>query len=321
MPLEKRRAKANIAIVALLMVALPAYADDREGSVDIAVMPGESHAISHAQSASRDTGLMGYQVLLRVVLTTGADFSFIGFRFSGLDLRAGMFGMFEVQTVKEQPSAFLYVPAGPYIWRGLLGYSLALSLEDLAQSWLGPRGALEAAVSFRHESEHWTGGNAEDNETLSRRFADTPHIGDFIMPDLAIRAPAGPFDIDFRAQCKAFLPTFGNYVAGPGVDLIFRWRVVGWVNPFLSLFAEYLFGDAKMVEGERREIPDNYLARGLLGVIFPGETADIQIFAAVAHGHDKGLLVVNKDTRFGWGIRIGLFKGPRTAGSDGAAHD
>ncbi len=93
------RAKATISIVALLMVALPAYADDPEGSVDITVMPGESHTISHAQSASRDTGLMGYQVLPWVVLTTGADFSFIGFRFSGFDLRAGMFGMVEVQTI------------------------------------------------------------------------------------------------------------------------------------------------------------------------------------------------------------------------------
>jgi hypothetical protein len=305
------RASAVIAIAIAISIAGPALAEEQDGSLDVVVMPGESHAISHAHSASRDTGLMGYQVLPRVVLTTGADFSFIGFRFSGLDLRAGMFGMFEVQTITEQPSAFLYVPAGPYIWRGLMGYSLALSLEELARRWLGPRGALEIAVSFRHESEHWTGGSAEDNEKWSRRFAGAPHIGDFIMPDLAIRAPAGPVDIEFRVQCKTFLPTYGNYTAGPGLDLIFRWRVVDWVHPFLSLFAEYLFGDTKTLAGERQEIPDNYLARGLLGVMFPGETADIQIFAAVAHGHDKGLLVLRKDTRFGWGIRIGFFKGPR----------
>jgi hypothetical protein len=224
-----------------------------------------------------------------------------------------MFGMVEVQTVTEQPTAFLYVPAGPYTWRGLLGYSLALSLEDLARRWLGPRGGLEAAVSFRHESEHWTGGDEEFNRRWSQRFAGTPHIGDFVMPDLAMRAPAGPFDIDLRVQCKAFLPSYDNYAAGPGVDLIFRWRLTSWVQPFLSLFAEYLFGKTKTSGGARVEVADNYLARALLGVLFPGEVADIQIFAALARGHDKGLLVTREETRLGWGIRIGLFKGPAAA--------
>jgi hypothetical protein len=302
------RLAPTAALTTALLLSLPAGAGER--STDVVVMPGESHSISHALSASRDTALMGYQVLPRVVLTTGADFAFLGFEFAGLDLRTGMFGMVEVQTVTEQPSAFLYVPAGPYVWRGLLGYSVALAFEDLALSLWGPRGGLEAAVSFRHESEHWTGGDEEVNELWGPRFAGSPHIGDFVMPDVALRAPAGPIDIDFRLQCKAFLPTYGNYSAGPGVDLIFRWRLAPWAHPFLSLFAEYLFGKTKTALGERVEVGDNYLARGLLGVIFPGGVADIQIFAAVARGHDKGLLVSREETRFGWGIRIGLFKGP-----------
>jgi len=306
----KRHTIALATLLIVLAACLPARAGGDAGSRDVVVMPGESHAISHALSASRDTALMGYQVLPRVVLTTGADFAFLGFGFAGLELRTGMFGMVEVQTVTEQPSAFLYVPAGPYTWRGLLGYSLALSLERLARDWLGPRAGLEAAVSFRHESEHWTGGPPADNELWGPRFADAPHIGDFVMPDVALRAPAGPFDIDFRLQCKAFLPSYDNYSVGPGFDLIFRWLLTSWVHPFLSVFGEYLFGKTEEVGGERVEVDDNYLVRGLLGVIFPGDVADIQIFAAVDHGHDKGVLVSRVETRFGWGIRIGLFKNP-----------
>ena len=48
--------------------------------------------------------------------------------------------------------------------------------------------------------------------------------------------------------------------------------------------------------------------RGLVGLVFPGEVADVQIFAALAQGHGKGLLSSEEYFRFGWGIRIGLFK-------------
>jgi hypothetical protein len=107
-------------------------------------------------------------------------------------------------------------------------------------------------------------------------------------------------DVELRAQCKVFLPTYDGYSVGPGVDLIFRWRLAPWIHPFLSLFAENLVGEA-----------DDYLARGLFGVVFPGDAADIQVFAAAAHGHDKGLLVLHRDTQLGWGVRIGLFKNRR----------
>ncbi|HUT77688.1 MAG TPA: hypothetical protein VM285_08380 [Polyangia bacterium] len=282
-------------LVALALLFRPAAAVGDDDALRVTVMPGESRVISHALSAARDTALMGYQVLPHVVLTTGADFAFLGFRFAGVDLRTGMFGLIEVQTLTEQPGAFLYVPSGPYLWRGLLGYSVAAAFEEPARRLLGPRGALEVAVSFRHESEHWTGSGRD--EALGARFAAVPNVGDFVMPEGALRAAAGPVDVELRAQCKVFLPTYDSYSVGPGVDLIFRWRLVPWIHPFLSLFAEDMVGDV-----------DNYLARGLLGVVFPGEVADIQIFAAAAHGRDKGLLALHRDTQLGWGIRIGLFK-------------
>jgi hypothetical protein len=236
-------------------------------------------------------------------MSMGGDFAFFGFRFSGLDLRAGLFGLIEVQTATEQPVNFLSVPSGPYLWRGLLGYSLSLCLEDLGRRWLGDRGALEAAVSFRHESEHYTGSRFEN----APMFEDVPNIGNFFMPDLAARKAVATVDVDVRVQNKFFLPDEA-YSFGPGADLILRWRALSWAHPFISVFGEYLFGDEKEWYGGTRKMPDNYLVRGLIGLVFPGRTADLQIYMALAAGHDKGLLAFERDLRLGWGIRISIFK-------------
>jgi len=294
----------RVAPLVLLVLAATARAGDEAPAIETKVLPGESRVISHTLSASRDTAVLGYQVLPRVALTTGADFSVLGFRFGGMELNAGMFGMVEVQTATKQPDAFLYVPSGPYLWRGLLGYSVALFLDEHSRRLLGPRGGLEIAISFRHESEHWTGGGGESGED----YDGVPHIGDFVMPELALRAPIGVIDLEVRVQGKLFLPTYESYSFGPGADLILRWRTMDWIHPFMALFGEYLLGKTVEDGAGTREIPDNYLVRGLVGLIFPGKVADLQIYVALAQGHGKGLLASEEYFRFGWGIRIGLFK-------------
>ena len=281
-------------------------ANDEKNTFDFQLLPGESRVISHSMSASRDTALMGYQVLPRVVLTTGADFAVFGFRFSGLDMRVGMFGIIEVQTTEPDPLNFLTVPSGPYLWRGLLGYSVSCALEKLATRWLGNRGALEISLSERHESEHYTGSG----EDLRKAYRHIPNIGDFLLLDLAMRKAIGPLDIEARIQNKFFLSSADHkpYSLGPGGDLVFRLRLPTWAHPFLSMFSEYLFADSLERDGKVFEVPDNYLVRALLGVVFPGKVADLQIFMATSVGHGKGLLSDQEEFCIGWGIRIGLFK-------------
>ena len=298
-------------LLSLVSAAMPTFAqagDDAPAAdgarVAVELLPGESRSISHAHSASRDTALLAYQVLPHVVLTTGADFAVLGFRFSGIDLRAGMFGMIEVQTTEGQPLNFLTVPAGPYIWRGLLGYSVAVAPITLARRWLGPRGAIEGVVSFRHESEHFT-GSREGNEGL---YVDVPDIGDFVMIDVAARGGTRLLVAELRLQNKFFLPTTSGYTNGPGADLVFRLEPLDRLHPFLAVFGEYLFGRPVEREGIRGRYPDNYLVRGLLGIVFVGRTADLQLFAAASVGHGKGLLAFEEELRIGWGIRIGFFK-------------
>ena len=306
-PMSSSMERVIVCLVTLVIVtalsASPGSASEDHKGLEFSVLPGESHAIGHSASASRDTALLGYQVLPRVVSTMGGDFAFFGFRFLGVDLRPGLFGLIEVQSVTEQPISFLSVPSGPYLWRGLLGYSLALSLEDLAERWLGKGGALEVAISFRHESEHYTGTRSQSEPM----YVDVPHIGDFFMPDLAFRKAVGQVEFQLRVQNKFFLPGQA-YSFGPGADLVFRWRALKWAHPFVSTFGEYLAGRKMTWYGETRKIPANYLVRGLVGVIIPGKTADLQVFMALAAGHDKGLLAFEEELRLGWGIRIALFK-------------
>jgi hypothetical protein len=306
----KRKICTSGLVVAVLFVfpwtSRSGSANDKKNTFDFQLLPGESRVISHSMSASRDTALMGYQVLPRVVLTTGADFAVFGFLFSGLDMRVGMFGIIEVQTTEPEPLNFLTVPSGPYLWRGLLGYSVSLALERLATRWLENRGALEISLSFRHESEHYTGSG----EDLEEAYRHIPNIGDFLLLDLATRKAIGPLDIEARIQNKFFLSSADHkpYSLGPGGDLVFRLRLPTWAHPFLSLFGEYLFADSLERDGEVFEVPDNYLVRALLGVVFPGKVADLQIFMATSVGHGKGLLSDQEEFCLGWGIRIGLFK-------------
>lgn len=294
-----------LALLVVLPVVRSVAANAEDGSFDLSVLPGESRVISHARSASRDTGLLAYQVTPHVVLSTGGDFAFLGLGFRGLELRLGMFGLIEVQTAKPSPLNFMNVPGGPYLWRGLLGYSAALALDSVARNWLGADGALEVALSFRHESEHLTYSSQE----VDPRYAGIPNIGDFVMPDIALSKGLGDFILEVRVQGKVFLADRA-YTFGPGADLVLIWRAFETVQPFFSAFGEYLIGGVEKSGGEETEVEDNSLLRGLVGIIVPGRTADLQLALTLALGNDKGLLAYEEEFRFGWALRIGFFKTP-----------
>jgi hypothetical protein len=261
---------------------------------------GPAREISHSSSASRDTFVLGLMVAPRPVLTAAGDFSLLSFRFAGLTLRMGFHGMLELES-HDKTNKFTGLPSADiHFWRGVWGYSLALSLDRLARRYLGRGSALEGAISLRHESEHYTGSNDGGEGT---DYSDVPHIGNFIMLDFAVRYRIRSVDLIARLQHKFFLPESG-YTHGPGGDLVARWRLNKWVHPFASFFGEYLFG-AKHFGSTK--FPDNYLVRGMLGVILPSRYGDLYIFMSGDVGHRKGLAVYTEEATLGGGVRVAFY--------------
>jgi hypothetical protein len=272
---------------------------------DVEVMPGASRAISHATSASRDTGLLGLALTPYSVLTAGGDVGIVKIQLAAVALRLGFFGLIELESDRPFSGRLPdFIPReNSAFWRAHGGYSVAIAFDDLARRHLGPRGAFEATLSLRHESEHFTGSTGGDTP----RFQDVAHIGNFFLADVAVRLPAGAVDVELRLQNKIFVGE-ASYVVGPGADAIVRWHLSRWLKPFMSTFAEYIVGnDVTYDDGRRVRVPDDYMIRNLTGVILPGRLGDVQIFSAIEIGNGKGLNVVKEEVRWGGGIRLAFF--------------
>lgn len=297
------------AIVTVPVAPVAARADEPLRDVQneaLEILPGASREISHAMSASRDTALMGWALTPYSVLTAGADVGILKLNESPVAIRLGFFGMLELES--DRP--FAGNPQGDFIprensayWRAVGGYSGAVAFERFAKRHLGQRGAFEMTLSLRHESEHFTGSTSGDPP----RFQEYPHIGNLILYDIAVRVPMGRFDFELRLQSKVFLGQ-RNYVVGPGGDVIVRWHLSKWLEPFSSTFAEYLVGKVNTFDdGRTGRVPDDSMVRNLTGFIFPGRVGDIQIFNAIEVGNGKGLNVYKRELRWGGGIRLAFF--------------
>ncbi len=295
------------------------------GSTEFRLFPGAATAISRGLSASRDTPSFAWAMTPYTVVTVGGDLAIFSVAGRGLTFRLGLWGALELES--SQPFSFsesgfsgLFPMTDVALWRGLNGLSLSLSFDERMSRWR-ERSALEVVLSYRHESEHYSGGGGEPEIP----WRGVPHIGDFLMPEVAVRLPVGPVDFDLRLQLKVFFPR-GNgfsYLVGPGLDAVVRWRMTSWGHLFTSLFFEYLVGGELEEETGTRQVPDNYLVRNLTGIVFPGRIADLSIFLSLALGHGKGLLAFNESFRFGGGFRIivpsmaGRPRSRREAGEEG----
>ncbi|HZF54840.1 MAG TPA: hypothetical protein VE093_39595 [Polyangiaceae bacterium] len=266
----------------------------------IRFMPGASRAISHAPSASRDTAALGILVMPQPVLTGGADFALFAIVGSGLTFRPGFFGMLELESGGET-ERFLPRPGEEVsLWRGLLGYSAAISFDRFAARTIGRGGAMEGVVSYRFENEHVVLPAAGD-ATFERE--DLPQVGEFIMVDLALRAPFGRWEVETRLQHKFFILVQGDdktapYQHAPGADVIVRWKAFAKAHFFTSTFAEFFIGSTPA--------RDAFFFRNLTGVTVPGRIGDLSIFAATDVGHGKGFLVDRRGASLGGGLRISL---------------
>lgn len=258
---------------------------------------GRSREITHSLSASRDTGALQMIIAPHPTLTGGGEFSFFSAAFSGLSLRLGFFGLIELESKGTLPHVKL-IAGDVRFWRGVYGFSFAVSLDELAKRWLGAGSALEFTVSWRHESEHQTGDN--NGVSPNEDYSGVPIIGNFVMPDVALRWRRGPISLITRVQWKIFTDE-RNYSHAPGVDLTLRWHLSRWAQPFVSFFGEYVFGK------KDKRVPDHYLARGLLGVILPASFGHLSLFLSADIGHRKGLQVFTREATVGAGIRVALF--------------
>ena len=258
---------------------------------------GPAREISHSSSASRDTAVLGLVAAPHRILTGGGDFSVLQLSDQKLSLRLGVFAMMELESEGKSSGFDGLLPKGDiHFWRGLYGYSVAASLDDFANRHLGPRGALEFTLNFRHESEHYTGSN-DGGDAID--YSDRPHIGNFVMLDVAARVPLGRLDLIGRLQHKFYIPNAGGYSQGPGGDLTVRWRRWNHIHPFSSLFAEYLFG--------KNIYPDAYLVRNLTGFVVPSRAGDIYLFISADVGHRKGLAVFTEERTLGFGARFAFY--------------
>lgn len=192
----------------------------------------------------------------------------------------------------------LSAQGGANLWRGSYAFSLAYDATSLA-SLTCPTCALEIALSYRHESEHYTGGNYGG---AGRDFSSQPYVGDDLTLDVALEEQLNDFYLVQRVVAMWFLPDRSSYAGGVALDVHARWTGWSWGHPFVSGYAEYLFGD-DMVD---RAFPDAYRARLLLGVALPSQLGDVMVFGFGDVGHRYGLQALTEEATLGFGVRLAL---------------
>lgn len=255
---------------------------------------GPAREISQSTSASRDTALIAIVFTPRLIRTAGADFAIASYTAEDFTLRLGVFGMLELFG-EGRVAQTLPFPVGDIgLWRGLFGYSVAASFDTLARNTCGDGCGLEATLSFRHESEHHTASNDGITEA---RYVGYPHIGDFVMPDIAVRLPLGDWELTVRAQTKIWVSRHEQtpYRFGPGGDVILRWKAFDRVHPFTATFGERYFASGNL---------DAYFIRNLTGVLLPSRYGDISVHFVSEVGHGKGFMVFREEASVGVGARF-----------------
>lgn len=274
----------------LLVIALP-----KAASADAAFefLPGSPRAISRSSSASRDTPTLEYAYGPRAQHSVGTDFGLVKVSGDALSGRFGMYGMVCLENHTDK-NAF---PAHE-LWRGLIGWSFALSFDRFAERAFGERGALEVAFDLGHESDHHDG---------FADFGDPPHDGDipnggggdFVGPDVALRVAAfRTLDVTTRLVDRVFVR--GALKNAPGAELIVRWRATAWMQPLVSTFGEALVPRPD-------ESKTGGFFRAMVGLAFPGTIGEVIAFTSLDAGNGKGLLINRHETRLSVGVRYAIF--------------
>ncbi len=270
-------------------------------------LPGDAREVSHSSSASRDTAALEAIVAPRFSVTLGSEFGLVAWQPKGVTLRIGALALFGLES-HTRSSRLLPAPGGDSdLWRGILGYELALSFDRLATDAFGARGALEVALGYYHESDHHTASNepvvpgaTPDHLELRGR----PQIGNFIAADVAVRFQVHSLELILRQQSKLFVNGTASpatpFRAGTGNELVFQLHcVLPAVTPFWSTAAEVLIA---------KDGPAARYFRSLVGISLPGRHGELRLYVSYDVGAEKGLLIPEHQNALGGGLRYTPFE-------------
>jgi hypothetical protein len=278
----KRNTAALLLSLSLVLVA-EARADTGLGIQGF----GPARAISRGDSASRDAPVLAFGFAPRGMRKAGGEFALLSLSRSALTLRLGFYGFLELEgeqaAVQHFPS-----PDGIHFWRGQYGYTISIAHTSKHCSGC----VLEATLGAGHESEHYTGSNSGDAGTYYR---DRPIIGNYLSADVATRLLLAEFEVGLRLGSRLFSPSESSYHVGPAAGAMARWLGPGWYNPFISVYAERLWG--------AHGFPDSYQLRNLTGVAFPTTFGELAVFAVAEIGHRRGLSAYTEERSIGAGVR------------------
>lgn len=266
---------------------------------------GYGRAISREWSASRDTPSMNMLIFPRPAQMAGGELSLFALGFGSFTLRSGFAGLIELEVdakttgVNSGPSPS---GRGKILWRGSYAYYSALALNELGRLLCNDC-ELELTLQYRHESQHYTGGN---NGGGDEDVSEQPYVGDDVIFDIALAKTRRDWYFAQRLIGMWFLPDRSSYAFGAGTDL--HARFLGWsrVQPFLSLYGERLRG----TELQARRFPDAYRLRALLGVALPSWLGEILVYAAADVGHRHGVRGLTEEATLGLGVRLAVGAGP-----------
>jgi len=271
---------------------------------------GYPRRVPRAWSASRDTPAMNMIVFPRPADMAGGDFSLFALEFNRWSLRSGFAGFIELEVdARTSGTNAGGIPSGSgkILWRGSYAYFAAFSLDTLARSMC--RGcAIELALQYRHESQHYTGSNAGNGGTED--VAPEPYVGDDFIFDIASLQQTSNWLFAERGIGMWFLPDRSSYSAGVALDLHARIVRFGTIQPFVSGYAERLAGD--MLRG--RQFPDAYRVRALVGIALPSSLGEILIYGAGDVGHRYGIRGLTEEATLGLGIRLALASEAKAVG-------
>jgi len=289
-------------VVLLLPALLAATATSARADDGVTWMPGNSREIPKTASASRDAPVSGLVFAPRVSAKGAADFAFAKIDLDGFALRPGIYAAFELEHADPGLNGPLPLPGegkGPMLWRGMFGFSFALSAEHLARRWFGARGAIEIAVTVGHESDHVTG--ASFNDAPDRGDIVDGGGGNFVLYDLAVRVPLGAHvDAWGRVEDRAYW--LGPILHAPGAELGVRWYAAPHFEPLVSVFGERLLVDPNINAAK-----DGGFAGLLAGVGLPGALGELLPYSALDVGNGKGLLINRRELTLGIGVRYAPF--------------
>lgn len=261
---------------------------------------GEPREISRASSASRDTPTMNLVITPRDVRTAGGELAVTTLRFDAWTLRTGFAGMLELESDGKADGFANVFPngTGKILWRGSYAYFVMVSAPMLGQRLC--RGCdVEAGLTYRHESQHYTGSNRGG---IGENVSDQPYVGDAFITDAAIARRGRHVFGSARALVKAYLPGRSSYSVAGGLDVHARWLGLGRWQPFVSAYAERQSGTML----EAREFPSSYLVRGLVGIAINSRLGDVLVYGFGDVGNRKGVRILTEEATAGLGLRLAL---------------